>query len=88
MATDWSHAFPAIDPPAPGTPAWYVREKAFDRDRWRVRCVVDATHDDAATVLGPIETHGAYEPWRADVDSNGRSVIGLNPTGLVGAPPV
>jgi len=88
MATDWSHAFPAIDPPEPGTPAWYVREKALDRDRWQIRCVVDATHDDAAVVAGPIATHGSYEPWRADVDSNGRSVIGLNPAGLVGAPPI
>jgi hypothetical protein len=88
MATDWSHAFPAAEPPTPGTPAWYVREKKCDRGRWQIRCVVDATHDDAAVVVGPIATHGAYEPWRADVDSNGRSVIGLNPVGLVGTPPI
>ena len=88
MATDWSHAFPAVNPPVPGTPAWYVRERSFDRDRWRVRCVVDETHDDGAIVSGPIETHGSYELWRTDVDSKGRTVIGLNPTGLEGAPPI
>jgi hypothetical protein len=65
-----------------------VRERSFDRDRWRVRCIVDETHDDGAIVSGPIETHGSYELWRTDVDSKGRSVIGLNPTGLEGAPPI
>ena len=88
MTTDWSHAFPAAERPVPGTPAWYVREQECSRGRWRVRCVVDHSHADAEIVDGPIETVGSYEPWRADVDDDGRSVIGLNPAGLPDAPPL
>jgi hypothetical protein len=88
MSTPWSRSFPNAGPPPSGTPAWYVREAPLTKNRWRARCVVSEHFPDGTLVDGPIESSGAHEHWRADIDDAGRSVLQLNEAAVEGAPPL
>lgn len=88
MATAWSSAFPNVEAPPAGTPAWYAREQSLSKNRWRARAIVSDAHRDADVIDGPVSRDDAHELWRTDVDSDGRSVISLNPTAIRNAPPL
>lgn len=79
-------AFPAAEIPPPGTPMWHVREALLPRNRWRFRTIGDDTHPDSTVVDGPVDTRGAFEYGRSDIDARGRSVILINPAIVPDAP--
>ena len=45
-------------------------------------------HPDAEVIDAAIIVDDVHELWRTDVDADGRSIIGLNPRALGGAPPL
>ncbi|MDO8390451.1 MAG: hypothetical protein Q7V57_08180 [Actinomycetota bacterium] len=79
----WPHEVPPS-----GTAAWYVRGAPLTHGRWRVRCHVHDRHTDGEVIAEPGTLDDTFLLWDADVDSDGRPVLTVNPAVTPTAPPV
>jgi hypothetical protein len=84
-ADDPGTQVPGAVPPA-GTTAWYERCGVLPGGRHRVRCWFGGDHPDGTVVEDPGDTSGLFELWRADLDSEGRPRVWINPAAVPEAP--